>query len=310
MQKNKTSFAKYISDMMSFLKNLFSKSSKDNLTVVEADRKDIPKFSFDAIKAGNPTALIVRNFLSQETCITIVDNLLQQMKNKDFDLEKKRIFPVSFAEDDEQEFDSFDLAMEHHLSYGPPFLKNFYRNYNYDLPKDLKSCFEQIRDVTQLKEVTGPNQNHFIPATFRVQKPEKVDFKLHCGNQFIDLFPEYFAYLTPKVHVRDQLSYFIMLQEPEKGGRLILYDVSWKQAQICDSKKNTLETVKGKKIFLDTDKSVKRRYLNIKQGDLLVFAAGEFWHEVEQVYGDRNRITYGGIIGNGADNPKEIFWWS
>jgi hypothetical protein len=97
-----------------------------------------------------------------------------------------------------------------------------------------------------------------------------------------------------------------MLQKPEAGGELTIFDVTRTKAV---KKLNDLQLESRSGELLDIEKNVDNMPLQIDNGDLLIFDGGTIWHRVELVKGNKHRITLGGFIGFTKDG-NEIYYWS
>ncbi|MFK7784693.1 MAG: hypothetical protein AB8B56_06250 [Crocinitomicaceae bacterium] len=289
-------------------KSLFG-TSENQFQIIDATINALPDVNFQQIQDREKDGLIVRNFISPEDCKLLVENL--EKENENFNSPQHPIFPSSFAQIDRDSKD-FKAEMESYFSKSLSFVDSFSEKYGFNIIDKVTGIFSHLNpSITPDTPLGFDGKGCYIPGTFRIQHPEKVSINLHCGNQFIHLFPKYYEHLSSTVDVMDQLSYFIMLQEPDEGGRLILYDVSWSEAQDCNSGTNSIITRDGKTIPLDVSKSIQSSKLDIRTGDLLVFSGGKIWHAVEQVTGNTKRITYGGFVAFGkGNNTSNFYLWS
>ncbi len=48
--------------------------------------------------------------------------------------------------------------------------------------------------------------------------------------------------------------------------------------------------------------------MKLKEGDLIIFAGGEIWHEITQIEGRKNRITIGGFMAPSLNRQKWYVW--
>ena len=108
--------------------------------------------------------------------------------------------------------------------------------------------------------------------------------------------------------MNDQLSYFLVLQESEKGGELSIYDMLWDQVKRKENPENNEFVIddKDNHIYL---KDVESFAVKPKPGDILIFSGGPIWHRVEDIKGSIPRITFGGFLNFSKDN-KELYYWS
>ncbi len=149
----------------------------------------------------------------------------------------------------------------------------------------------------------------YTGSTLRAYKGNgEGNISIHCGNLFQTTFGKFYEQLETQVDVFDQLSYFFMLQQPESGGELTLYGFEWENGQ---SKKTNHE---NKEVNM-ADGSVRNiedeevQYIDPQKGDMILFAAGQIWHRVENVMGPLERITLGGFLAYSYDKHK-IYYWS
>ena len=68
----------------------------------------------------------------------------------------------------------------------------------------------------------------------------------------------------------DQLSYFVVLQQSEKGGELTIYDMLWDKVKQKESPENNEFVIddEGKRINIDT---LKKFAVKPLPGDILIF---------------------------------------
>lgn len=96
------------------------------------------------------------------------------------------------------------------------------------------------------------------------------------------------------------LSFLILLQAPEQGGKLVIHGL-----------RHDDETPRLASGLPDGD-TIERRYrcvrLKMVAGDLLVFAAGRYYHHVAAVIGSRPRVTLGGFLTFDREHRKVLYW--
>ncbi len=133
------------------------------------------------------------------------------------------------------------------------------------------------------------------------------NISVHCGNYFQTTWKQFYGHLEQQVDVYDQLSYFFMLQQPESGGELSLFDFEWEDGQ---SKVSNHEN----KIVTMADGSAREieggeiQYIDPQKGDLILFAGGQIWHRVEQVMGNHERVTIGGFLSFNYEKDAVCYW--
>lgn len=145
---------------------------------------------------------------------------------------------------------------------------------------------------------TVPGGYTYTPATSRVLR-EGQFIPPHCGNQFLHGLPQYW-HLSKIVELEDQLSYFVMLNPPEAGGELVLYDLEW--ADTKDGK------VKGGQLVESVIEDYEQLPIQLRAGDMLLFDGGRIWHRVSPVQGTTPRITIGGFTAFSRKRTKVYYW--
>jgi hypothetical protein len=148
-------------------------------------------------------------------------------------------------------------------------------------------------------------------ATFRYLMPDKGLMSVHCGNYFGQTFEKFYSHLNTKVATKDQMSFFIMLQEPEEGGELSLFNFRWidGQTKVSSVEDNEVIQPDGSKVYVQTDTNIRKNKLRPRKGDMILFQGGNIWHRVERIKGTIPRITYGGFLSLSYDG-KTIYFWS
>ena len=133
---------------------------------------------------------------------------------------------------------------------------------------------------------------------------------VHCGNYFGQTFERFYEDLTKKVAVENQMSFFIMLQEPDAGGELSLFNFRWKKGQTKDSPSEDNEIIQpdGSRMDVNNNSNITKDKIDPKKGDMILFQGGNIWHKVETIQGQKPRITFGGFIGISVNKDKFYYW--
>jgi hypothetical protein len=246
---------------------------------------------------------LIKNVMSNEEADTIICHLGEA--NKDFIKENPVGFsiPLPFAiARDEQSLNAYFKGAEY-------FIKESNNLFKVDILKRIEKIFRQMSGG---REILIPEGNkpgsQLAPANIRVLKPHFGGIHLHSGNYFQKEFPNFFDFLSYKINFLDQLSYFIMLNPPAKGGELTIYDLEWKDVQTKAAlyENDVVQKLDGSSLQMNT---VDRMYLSPQKGDMIMFAGGPIWHRVEDIEGNQPRITVGGFMGFSHDD-KEIYYWA
>lgn len=150
------------------------------------------------------------------------------------------------------------------------------------------------------------NGDLYKPCTFRVLKPGRTEgIRVHIGNEFIQLLPQ-LEHITSLVDRTIQLSYFIVVQEPEDGGELLIFDKVWKNTPYEMVENRAMETRPEQR---ERDfEQVKYKAIRPRKGDMFLFDGGRIWHKVSPVKGNTSRITIGGFAGFGLDKEHLYYY--
>lgn len=72
-------------------------------------------------------------------------------------------------------------------------------------------------------ELASENNQTYAPAQIRFIEPNKGGLIIHKGSQFLQ--HQAFAHLREIARLQEHLSYFLIIDKPESGGELIIYDL-------------------------------------------------------------------------------------
>lgn len=146
-------------------------------------------------------------------------------------------------------------------------------------------------------EIASENNQTYAPAQIRFVEPNKGGIIIHKGSQFLQ--HSTFDYLRETVRLQEHLSYFLIIDKPEEGGELIVYDLPIEEA------KKDFDTLVKDAAF----EKCKKKYISPDIGDMVLFNGGTIWHSVADARGSKNRISIGGFIALSKDD-KKIFYWT
>lgn len=153
--------------------------------------------------------------------------------------------------------------------------------------------------------VTAPEEGgrSYNPGQIRIMEPGGGGLAAHAGNEFLMSNKDGSAsHLWETTDAIDHMSYFVMLQPPEIGGELSVYERLWEDSR----DENGFATP----LTHDATEFDDAPHLSITPGpgDLILFWAGRRWHRVEQVLGSKARITYGGFTAPSRDHTQLHCW--
>lgn len=266
-------------------------------------KKDLLK----QIKDGELSGVIVKNFFDREQLDEILakywENKTEKMQLPD---NQGTTYPTVFAHV-LHETGGAEEGINKYFNKCAAFRDEFGGNFGIDAAKLFQEAFEAISGGRPVKVPHGVHGEGIYPfATFRDLNPNTGEMTLHSGLHFYYTFPEFYKHLHTIVGDNNQLSYFTLLQKPEAGGELTIYDIV--QDEI-GKKIDDLQIEHKNGTLLHIEKNLPNMKLKLEDGDLLIFDGGTIWHRVEMVKGDKHRITLGGFMGFTKDE-KEIYYWS
>lgn len=274
------------------------------LTVDEfLSRKNI----LEEIKHRQPAGVIVKNFLSVDECSLMKENFYHKIVNKSqLPLNQGCTYPTVFNHQ-HRETGGDTQKMADYFKACSNYLSTFKDEFGVDAPARFQQMFESGSGGGFAAVMPGTEMKDVYPAfSFRDLNTGTGEMTLHCGLFFYGFNPPVYEHILKVVEPGDQLSFFTVIQKPESGGALTIFDVIWEdvETRINDQE---LEAKDGTRLHIGKD--VDSFPVDIDTGDLLIFNGGKIWHRVEMVHGQLNRITLGGFIGF-APEHKGVYYWT
>lgn len=266
------------------------------------------RISIDDIISDNKNGFIVSDFLSEKE----VASLLKGFRNlQDTELihidDSFDSYPMSFAQFD-QMVESGVIKSEDYFSRSENFISNFSAEYGVDIIQKLGSLFGSVTNAPPIEiPKNETSKERYVPFTFRELFPGEGCLKAHCENLFFQEFPGFFDKINKFSSLKNQLSFFIVLQKPESGGELTLFDIIWDGKQ---KRPNDDEIIveNGTHYKFEDEELLRRDYFNPEVGSLVVFSGGKIWHRVEKVKLAPSRITLGGFLSFSHDGKTLCAW--
>lgn len=176
----------------------------------------------------------------------------------------------------------------------------------------LSHLIEKIEKLG-LKRLSLNEDNYLSPVNFRRLNSLKNGIDLHCENSFKDDLDENFkAMLYSKIDIENILSFFIVLQKPETGGELIIYNQEWDNVKIptFELTKNNREDKSGNILDNYSTKKTKSTFIDLEVNELIIFRGAQIYHAINNIHGNIDRITVGGFIGQSINNDEEYYYWA
>jgi hypothetical protein len=149
-----------------------------------------------------------------------------------------------------------------------------------------------------------PTRDHreYLPGNLRHMEPGLGGLKAHSGNQFLVSEADgALGHLMTTTRAFDHMSYFVVLQPPEVGGTLSVFEKLWEPPS----------EEEAQAIPLGDDRAFDEiPHLKVAPdaGDLILFNAGHRWHRVDDVGGNVARITYGGFAAPDTEGTALHCW--
>jgi hypothetical protein len=255
--------------------------------------------------------IVIRNFLTREENEPLKAAIDAHIRERKEQGEITYSYPPTFG-DLEQNFDREEVKQEY-FSRSRDFTENFLARFKVDFVNRLLSTFQQLEDRVDASLIPAERyDSNYLPATIRlIPSPHFDEMRTHCGNMFCgkQYFSKYYEDIVPLVEIVNQLSYFMLVQKPEVGGKLMVYNITCYEAPTTTCEDETIDLLGNNGQFINLhDGSVEEIPIEMNEGDLLVFAGGELWHRVSKVEGSLTRYSLGGFMGFAHDGSKLYVW--
>ncbi|KST70365.1 2OG-Fe(II) oxygenase [Mastigocoleus testarum] len=261
--------------------------TSDFFTLNKDSLKNYPD-AINQIYRGNIDGICIKNVFSKEDMLKVKHNLENKKDYlKDYTYTQgygKFIGAILQANTDDKTAYFKDAAALRVR------LKNIFEHRDYETT--IQAVFSQISGGREVQAAQESSNKVYSPAITRYTSPSQGGIKVHKGNEFID-HPA-FDGLKQVAKVRNSLSYFIVVDKPEDGGELVLYD-------------GLPDKLTVPKQDLDLDNCQKRSF-QPDAGDMTIFHGATIWHAISDVKGKKNRISIGGFVGLSADERKVVYW--
>ena len=148
-----------------------------------------------------------------------------------------------------------------------------------------------LRPMSGDLEIVSPTENGraYTGGNIRRYEPGRGGLKTHAGNEFNDLLKDgAMSHLLTTTRMHDHMSFFVILQPPEIGGELSVFDLLWGEEPPQDEKWYGYRDD-------GSFENVSMLRLPPVKGELVMFGGGWRWHRVDEILGAKSRITYGGF---------------
>lgn len=164
--------------------------------------------------------------------------------------------------------------------------------FNTSFEARVEAILTKISGGRKVEIARENDERVYTPATVRFVYPNRGGMVPHKNNDFLE--NSYYDHLNQIAKMVDALSYFIIIDKPEAGGDLVLYDLPPEESMTLTEN-------------LDLEKCPKT-YIPPDIGDMIIFHGGNIVHQITDVNGDKTRITIGGFLAMSKDEQKVLYW--
>lgn len=283
--------------------------SEINLKVRAIGKNNLSQNSFLDLLESKIDLIEVSDFITNEECLNIKKDLSKnktKSKQIGLDLNDGYFFPYPYSSI-RQDQGSSDAAIEKYIKTSIHF-KNLY------LPTP-ESAFSKLIELLEKKSnaklLKLPHKFEMAPLNCRILYAQKNGIDIHCENAFLNQLDTNFKKdLYDLVDLENALSIFIMIQSPEEGGELVLFDKDWKNTVININHTSYEERhdIEGS-IFTNRFYSKPEKIMvKQKERSATIFRAASLWHSINFIKGHKDRITIGCFFAKGKDG--NIYYWA
>lgn len=302
------------------LKTLFHTPNEikdlEDIIFIEIDANDIAKLHPDALYdlfKSKKHGFLIKNFLNNEELQMAIKYAHQNKDRNPAFTDVGYTYPMVF-----QEFslrntnnDSFEQNKKTYFYDNKIFNDSTPKTIGFDLSKKLNDFFKSLSVSRKVAVPSGMDKiGNYLFGNFRHLFPTGGLMSVHCGNFFGENFKLVYAHLCETINVVNQMSYFVMIQKPDVGGELTIFNLRWLPGQGKTDFAEDEEVIlaDGSIIKIDKNPLIKSYKLAPEPGDMILFQGGNIWHRVEKVFGEKERITFGGFMGVDKDDSTIYYW--
>jgi Rps23 Pro-64 3,4-dihydroxylase Tpa1-like proline 4-hydroxylase len=273
---------------------MFKTIEQDYSALSNADStsaQNIPKLQELAVESQ--FVLLLKNVLNPIDYASV----LQYLKEIDDDLEGSTF--------------SYDtISGDHHLG-GQPFYKEYLNqckgHYQMLLEKtgfDFATFFQQLfTNLCGCKTARPQDENSIYKSSILKVWNQGKELRAHYDSVLNELETgQFLKSLGPSQQI---MSFVLILDTPEKGGELVIYDATKKDVP---QTLLPLNPVNQALIGQYLDKKVDYQEVSPRPNMLMLFKGGDAFHRVRPSYGEGKRITIGGLIMPSFDNKTMYYW--
>lgn len=252
---------------------------------------------FDAIYNDSLDVLIIDNFISAAELSYFRSNFIEATK-KYPELIDKKYSGYTFGK---TLFDTKDLSV--YKAMTPKYEAIQSEIFGFSMHDRLIELLKLITKNIPVTVAKHTDNKNYLSNSIRILEPEKDGIFVHADLHLHQTFNEA-SEITSLINNQAFLGLFLKLQNPEAGGNLFLYNVSYKETpeKVYKTDKNIFESI------YKYVSNFERHIIHVDEGSLILFNAGQRWHAIEPIKGKKERITVGCFAGYTKSNDTIYIW--
>lgn len=235
-----------------------------------------------------PYLIVLKQFVSPKMVQELLTMLDFEIREANINVSKSYTYPLGFQEFSSNVTFDFQRYETELFKYFNSPEKGVFHKIELVYQKWMEYLSKYIRCNIELAKM---DKEGVLSFSVRRIPPYQNHIHLHNENMVPKVHPAFFDVLSTKIDVFDNLSVFVLLQKPSKGGHLKVYNDYFPHE--CSSS------------FTDINKN-NFTLVDMEVGDLVLFTAGGCYHEVTEVEGDLPRITMGSFLGKSLNSSSLI----
>lgn len=304
--------------ILNSFKNTKEIEDLEEINFITIDAKEIVKEHPDALYDlyhSKKHGFLIKNFLNSEELSILQDFAKHNIEREVAQTPVGYTYPMIFQEFSlrNKDLKPEELVLNSKLYFenNEAFNNNFHQTTKVDLYNKINTLFANLSGGRKVEVPKGfENLGRYLFGNFRHLHPNGGLMTVHCGNYFGKNFEIVYRHLVQKIKVTNQMSYFVMVQKPDIGGELSIFNLRWidGQGKSGFSEDEEVFLSNGAVIKVDNHPKIKRFPMIPEPGDMILFQGGNIWHRVEKVFGNKERITFGGFMGIDKDESTFYYW--
>lgn len=274
-----------------------------NIPRIQLDWNNIP--SLNSLLAND--GIIIKGFTQhlakvESTLEGINNSSLKYMDKTGAGIMYPRVYPNLFMSDT-----YLNEGLKPYSDHLKQVLPNIDEQFGFNFYESFKKLLHSMAEPEGYKvEILNVDGDILSPFSIRSLRPGTGNIPAHTEKYLTGAFAQQLSQ-SPLDMDGDIWSFFLMVQNAEDGGDLVVYDVAHKASHSKESLAH--DNIKAGSHDADNLDNVDYSVTKLQPGDLILFNAGKWWHKITTVQGDKKRITIGGFLG--FDKAKSTFYyWS